>query len=147
MKNFSYFLIIILLTACSNNGPIDKNSIKICRIKQNPVLVDHCKKLMVVDKNNKIIDEAEIYCDPGTGCNSYLYDTDKTFTVIDCNGQWYIVDKQIGKISKESWQWEKQLPAKYVGTFVYKSDTEFYSLLKEENVKTENVYKYKDPTN
>jgi len=145
MKYTLIFTLINLLTFCSVSAQVDQNSIVVNKIKQHPFLVDHCKKLTVFDELNNILDEIEMYCDPGEGCNSYLFDTKKTFTVIDCNGQWYLINKKTGKISTEEWEWEKALPTIYLGTFVREKGAERYSIVIEPRISIRKIYKFKDP--
>ena len=34
------------------------------------------------------------------------------------NGHWFAIDKKTGKIDDNDWQWRKELPPNYIGTFV-----------------------------
>ena len=138
-------LYVSMLTSCSNSAPVDANSIVVVKTNQHPFLVDHNRELRTVDKEGNTIDDAELYTDSGEGCNSYLFDTDQTYTVIDCNGHWYLINKKTGKIDNNTWQWQKELPASYIGTFKRAAGQIEYSLTKENNITLEQVYQVKDP--
>lgn len=133
------------LISCSTPSQINSNSIKIERIAQHPFLVDHCKQLSVYDTDGKQMDNVKMYCHPGEGCNSYLFETKEILIIIDCNGQWFSVNKVNGVIIKEPWQWERPIPENYLGTFFRGSRGEIYSLIKEDKFTINNIYKFKDP--
>ncbi|MBK7037200.1 MAG: hypothetical protein KBF42_03850 [Chitinophagales bacterium] len=136
------FTLFQFLISCSTQSQINSNSI---RIDQHPFLVDHCKQLSVYDTGGKQINNVKMYCDPGEGCNSYLFETKENFIIIDCNGQWFSVNKMNGVITKETWQWERPIPDNYLGTFVRGSRGEIYSLIKEDSFTIIDIYKFKDP--
>jgi hypothetical protein len=102
--------------------------------------------LRTINKDGSIIDRQELYLDSGIGCDSYLFDNDQTFTVIDCNGNWFSIDKKTGKIQNNGWQWKKELPNNYVGTFMISWGQIEYSLVKEHGLTVEEVYRFKDPS-
>ena len=133
-----------IISGCTNND-INKASIVIIKGEKHPYLIDHCKKLLVLDSEGMPIDRVELYCDGGNGCNSYLYDTNKALIVIDCNGQWYKINKKSGKISKEKWEWKKQLPQTYLGTFISTTKNKYELIEESKDISIAEVYKYKDP--
>lgn len=90
------------------------------------------------------MDEQSLYCDSGSGCESFLFDTDDTFTIIDCNGQWYTIWKLGGEIAKPPMEWEKALPADYMGTFRWNNDEGKYNFISDDTISIRRVYRYKD---
>lgn len=142
MKKTTHILILILtigILSCSHNM-IDKNSILIKKVDRHPYLKNHGRKLIV--KSGMIFNhKIDLYGDPGEGCNSYLSENDSSFILVDCNGEWYSIDKTKGKINRLGWNWNKDFPEKFVG--VFKSvDGEIYYELSE---KFNDIYKFKDP--
>lgn len=145
MKNLMIAIISLLFSiSCSTKNAIETKSIQIERIEQHPFLVDHCKQLNIYNRDGILIDKVKIYCDSGVGCNSYLFDTYKTYTIIDCNGSWYSIDKRTGKIAMDGWKWEDEIPAKYVGTFV-RDQTNGPNKLIEQEITKKDIYQFKDP--
>ena len=144
MKLFLFIILTYFLVGCISNV-YTKDSIIIIKEGNHPYLKDHCKRLLVVDGDGALIDGIKLYCDTGGGCNCYLFDTDNTFTLIDCNGQWYRIDKINGKISKDKWEWKKPIPRNYVGTF-FNTLSNNYNLVEDTNgTSIDEVYKFKDP--
>jgi len=132
----------MLLLSCENKN-INKDSIKLIVSGKHQFLKDHNKQLITVDKTGKKIDDVNLYADSGDGCNSYLFENNSNFVVIDCNGSWFTIEKESGKINSEKWEWKKKLPKKYIGT--YKFDSNEYRLIKENSIQIDNIYKFKDP--
>jgi hypothetical protein len=118
-------------------------SIQILSVDKHPFLVDHRKELITLGKDGKRIDSLKLYYDSGSGCNSYLFDNKEYYTLIDCNGSKYRIDKRNGKISFEIWEWKKDLPQNYIGTFKFVNNE--YKVTEEETISIEKVYKFKDP--
>lgn len=133
-----------LLASCTTRDQIKLYTIKIASKTEHPLLEDHCRELVIFDKMDNIIDSINIYCDPGSGCNSYLFDTDSVYTLIDCNGIWYSIDKNTGKISDHNWNWLMEVPENYIGTYI-RAEGIYYMLKKEAEIDLSEVYKFKDP--
>ena len=146
MRFLTTILIVILLHSCSNVGQIDINSIKIIKTNQHPFLRDHDRKLITVDKNRKALDELQIYADSGNGCESYLFDSDFEYILVDCNGQWFSIDKITGTLKNEGWRWNSKLPDIYLGKFQATDNDSVYFFLRGTNLQPNDVYKYKDPS-
>lgn len=136
---------IVFLINCFPQEKIDENAIKIIRVGQHPFLTDHCKQLIIEDKSGKILAKEELYCDPGNGCNSYLFNTGTSFTLIDCNGQWFVIDKSSGQIKNNGWNWHKELPKKVVGVYSKKYGEIEYEFKVIDILTRDQVYKFKDP--
>lgn len=135
----------MLLATCSNIGQIEVDSIKIKRLNQHPTLADHDRKLITVDRNKEIIDELEIYPDSGKGCQSFLFDTDSKYLLIDCNGRWFSIDKAAGTLKDEGWKWNEKLPNQPLGKFQTSNKDPNYVYTAGTNFNKDDVYKYKDP--
>lgn len=134
-----------MLDSCSNVGQVDVDSIRIEKINQHPTLVDHDRKLKTVDKNQKIIDELQIYPDSGSGCESFLFDSGSKYILIDCNGQWFSIDKVMGTLKNEGWKWNEKLPDNPLGKFQTSNKASSYIYSPGATFKENDVYKYKDP--
>jgi len=145
MRFQTTILIVILLDSCSNVGQIDVNSIKIIKTNQHPFQSDHDRKLITVDRNQKTIDELQIYADSGDGCESYLFDSDSKYILVDCNGQWFSIDKTTGTLKNEGWNWEQKLPEVYLGKFQTVDKDSIYLYSPGTIVQKSDIYKYKDP--
>ena len=145
MRLLTIGLTIILLDSCSTTGQVNVNSIKIVKINQHPTFADHDRKLITTDKDEKTIDELRIYPDTGKGCESFLFDSDLVYILIDCNGQWYSIDKKTGTLKKEEWKWNEKLPDRPLGKFQTLSSESNYIYSTETNFNESDVYKYKDP--
>lgn len=139
-------LIVILLDSCSNVGPVDINSIRIIKTNQHPFLQDHDRKLVTVDKNQKTIDELQIYPDSGDGCDSYLFDNHSEYILVDCNGQWFSINKMTGTLKNEGWKWNKKLPDNCLGKFQTADNDSVYRYSPGTNFQANDIYKYKDPS-
>jgi hypothetical protein len=146
MRILLTLLIFIHLDSCSNVGQIDINCIKIIKTNQHPFLRDHDRKLITVDKNQKTINESRIYSDSGDGCESYLFDSDSKYILVDCNGQWFSIDKLTGTIKNDGWKWNNKLPDNCLGKFQTTDNDSVYHYSRETNFQTNDVYKYKDPS-
>lgn len=136
--------VAIGLYTCSSVGPVDIGSIRIIRVHQHPFLGDHDRALIIVDKNGTIVNKVELYPDSGSGCAAYLFDSDNHYILIDCNGQWFTVDKQTGTLNKNEWQWRKKMPDIRLGRFVLDKDS-VYAFSSGRNFQESDVYTYKDP--
>jgi len=90
---FILFFQLFISMGCQNEI-ILKENIKIVKSEKHPFLVDH-NKLIVVEKDGKIIDEISGYTDTGRGCNSNLFEDEHKFIVIECNGTIYNIRKKV----------------------------------------------------
>lgn len=147
MKPIVRLFIVVLLfnNSCSslNSFITTKDNIKVVKYQQHPFLIDHLKKLVVI-KNKKVLFEIETYPDPGSGCQSYLFEESDHFILIECNGMRYKIEKKGGKIVKDKWTWMEPLPVNYIGTFVRSTGDE-YKLLYKAPKDLKEVYIFKDP--
>lgn len=142
------FLLTLLATfqmagsACQAQS-ISKHDIKILKINQHPFLVDHGRMISVVGNEGTTLDSLVIYSDAGSGCQAFLFENSTSFTICDCNGSRFQIDKVSGLISREGWYWDEEIPDGYMGTFIFSSGTE-YRLVKQE-IDMSRFYNYKDP--
>lgn len=145
MRYLTIIIAFILLDSCSNVGQVDVDSIRIVKLNQHPALIDHDRKLITVDKNKRVIDELAIYPDAGSGCESFLFNSGSKYILIDCNGQWFSIEKSTGTLKNEGWKWNEQLPDHPLGKFHTSNIAPNYIYTPETNFKMNEVYKYKDP--
>lgn len=141
MKKLIFLFVLIQFLSCSQiEKNIDLSSLKIKVVNQHSFLPDH-DRLLIVQNENDIIDKIELYSDAGSGCETYVFENDSAFTLIDCNGQWFSVDKASGQIEALDWAWQKQLPENRKGAFVFDKSVNEYKLSDTVGI----IYKYKDP--
>lgn len=144
MNAYRSFLIVSLLifTGCDlqSRYQISPESIKVIPVNQRAYVNEHCRKLLIQNKKGHIVDEETLFCDPNASCNSSLFDTDATFTLIDCNGQWYLIDKRTGNLEKTGRKWQTELPENYLGTYKNGHDSTQYQFISEENISAAKVY-------
>jgi hypothetical protein len=148
MRNQYFIYFIVLCASCNPTAlkiKIMPENIKVRKIDKHPFLSDHRKRIVVMDNAGTEISSMKMYIDTGEGCDSNLFEIDTAFVLIDCNGQWFYINKKTGRISKETWEWRKPLPGEYVGTFISKPGNDFYEINKRGNISIDSVYKYKDP--
>jgi hypothetical protein len=143
MNKIIILIVSLFLFGCNSSEEITVDTIEIQRIGQHPFLVDHSKKLVIKNNSGEIIDKVKLYSDPGSGCNSYLYENDEIFILIECNGQWYSIEKKNGEIKNLGWNWLKETPENLIGTFIRSSELSTYELIKGKTLP--GLYKYKDP--
>ena len=143
MKKIPLVILIAVLFFSCVKEKLELKSIKIVGINNHTFLIDHNRKLIISDRNKKELDTAKLYSDSGEGCNSYLFESGSNFILVDCNGSWFEIDKENGKINLEAWKWKKSLPQNYIGTFIYENGK--YKMTKEKSLSIEKIYKYKDP--
>jgi hypothetical protein len=146
MRPLTIILAFMLLDSCSNVGQIDVDAIRIEKINQHSTFADHDRRLITIGKNQKVIDELAIYPDSGTGCESFLFDSDSKYILIDCNGQWFSIDKATGTLKNDGWKWNEKLPDNALGKFQTSDKAPNYIFSVGTNYKENDVYKYKDPS-
>lgn len=139
MQSQTFILIIILSVSCSQKL-IDKDSIYIKKVNLHPFLKDHDRRLLI-KVNDSFIDSIDLYIDPGEGCNAYLSENSKVFILIDCNGDWFSIDKKTGKISYMGWKWKTDFTDTFVGVFKNYEEGIYYKIAKKKS----EIYKFKDP--
>lgn len=128
------------MSSCSNQEPISAESIVIETHSEHPFLKDHCKLLKTLNAEAETIDEVEIYCNPGSGCASYLYEDELKFIMIDCNGEWYEILKATGTIKDAGWHWLEDPEMDFVCK--YSSSGKKTT---PQQLDLEEIYQYKDP--
>ena len=131
--------------SCSPDKQVSIDSIRVVKIDQHPTLVDHERKLVIVDEAGQTIDELKTYPDTGDGCDLFLFDTDDKFVLIDCNGHWFSVEKTTGQLTNEGWKWQETLPTNQLGVFKRGDDKTKYKFVTESGSTMGDVYKFKDP--
>ena len=150
MKSIVFSITFSVLCCSLALGQIQITSIRIIHIQQDPLNLNPCKKIILLDTNNNLIGEKVGYCPEDINqpiCKAHLFDTDTSFTIIDCNGYWYSISKKSSSISKTEWQWEKKLPTNYLGTYNREygvNDSLFYKLSKHKQLTVKEVYTIKD---
>lgn len=139
---YTTLAVLLLIAACvgGKNDQITASSIKVIPLNQQAYVNEHCRKVLVQNKKGHIVDEENLFCDPAASCNSFLFDTDDSFTLIDCNGQWYTISKSTGDLEKIGIQWQKELPGGYIGTYKAEAGAKSYSLIVEDDVTAEKIY-------
>ena len=140
MANHKIILGLFLLFSFSSFSQITKDSIQVKKVQKHPFLSDHRKMLVV--KNGTKTDSLKTYMDPGSGCQSSLFENDSSFIYIECNGNWINISKQNGEIHFLKWNWEKEIKDNYIGTF-QRSKGDYYKIVIKENPK---LYFFKDPS-
>ena len=123
---------------------IEASDIKVLKTDKHPFLIDHSKKLAVT-LSDKSTNEVPMYLDPGSGCQSNLFEEEDYFILIECNGQEYLIEKGTGEITKGDWKWLSPLPTNYVQTYVRSPLDEYDTVQLDINLM--DVYKFKDPDN
>lgn len=155
MKYFIWISVLLLFCLGSiglfkkNSTPsefsISEDNIKVVRTDQHPFLVDH-SKLIIVEVDSRRIDEMKGYSDFGSGCNSHLFEEEKTYALIDCNGTKFSISKAEGKIETIGWSWMNELPETYIGIYERQRGKVEYSLSEAPYPDLKDVYVFKDPT-
>ena len=140
MANHKIILGLFLLFSFSSFSQITKDSIQVKKVQKHPFLSDHRKMLVV--KNGTKTDSLKTYMNPGSGCQSSLFENDSSFIYIECNGNWINISKQNGEIHFLKWNWEKEIKDNYIGTF-QKSKGDYYKIVIKENPQ---LYFFKDPS-
>ena len=139
------FIFYFSLIKLYSQEQLDYDFIKVVKVSKHPFLTDHCKRLQTIDDEGNVFDEENLYCDPGSGCNSYIFEASQEYIVIDCNGQWYSINKVTRKIEDIGWKWQNDLPENNIGFYKSVKGAVEYKLVLTNELKKENVYKYKDP--
>ena len=136
-------LLSIFIASHTYNSAITPEDIQVLKIKKHPLLVDYTKLLRITQEGN-ILDEEPMFQDPGAGCPSSLFEEEEAYILIECNGFWYSIDKQKGKITVLGWKWEAPLPKHYLGTFMRSYEAP-YTLIQQATIQPTDVYLIKDP--
>ena len=92
-----------------------------------------------------MIDREELYCDGGFGCDAHLFERDDQFVLIDCQGQWYGIEKNTGQIDRLGWNWKEEPPENYLGVFSRQPAVLYRFSLSEDRPTLEELYRVKDP--
>lgn len=89
----AFYLISIFLCLFTCSAPIDGDiSVEVLRIEKRFFQEQYHRTLVTIDANSNQIDEQQLYWDI-SGCYCYLFDDSDTYTLIDCNGEWYSIQK------------------------------------------------------
>ena len=138
MKGFSIIVALVgsaLLPGCfdSSSKEINVDSIRIITVNQHAVLSEHCRKLLIQNKAGHVVDEENLYCPGGQTCAANLYDTGSTFTIIDCNAQWYVIQKSNGDLEKQQQPDKTTIPEGYLGAYTWDEASQSYNLARAAN--------------
>lgn len=140
-----FFSFILLYISCDYNNKcsekIDFNNIHI-ELKKNNALLREYKRFLIISCKDNVLDKVELQSDIGNGVKTYLYDTELNYIVIDCNSNWYTINKKNGKINYLGEFWMKPTPKKYLGTYVLFSNKKNVEFIIEKNINLKDVYKY-----
>lgn len=117
-------------------------TISISLKKSHQFLREYKRSLTIVSSNNSKISSIELQSDIGTGANSYLYDQITNFLLIDCNGNWYSIDKKNGDVSLIGNFWGKKNSDYYLGTFLLEHKDSKIKFIKQQNLTLEDIYVY-----
>ena len=118
---------------------INSESISIASYNNHPFLRDKCRQLLTINTVGDTIDSMEIYCDPGSGCDSHIFETDDSYVLIDCNGEWYEIKKEWGTIKDIGWYWEEDPPSEIIIKF-----SSGGKRIMGTQVERDKIYQYKD---
>lgn len=141
-------LLFFILVSCGKN---DNNGYKMSvknfniemSLKRNHLFLREYKRdLIISSKDNEELKKINLKEDNGTGANSYLYENEEEYIIIDCDGSWYSINKKTGNINLIGNFWLKSPPENYLGTFVLKSPSNKVNFIKEKNIKLNDIYKY-----
>lgn len=141
------YLIILFLVSCGKN---DKNTYKMSvknfniemSLKRNHLFLREYKRDLIISKSNEKLESIKLKEDNGTGANSYLYEDETNYIIIDCDGSWYSINKKTGNISLIGRFWLKSPPKNYVGTFILTNTSNKVNFIKEKNINLNDIYKY-----
>lgn len=141
---YSAVLLAFLLHSCFSVEQLEVAAIRIEKIDQHPTFPDHNRKLVTVDKSHRVIDALVLYPDSGNAWESFLFDSISRYSLIDCNGQWFSIDKATGRLKNEGWKWNEKLPDTRLGRFSMPHEGSSYVYSSETDFNEDSVYKYKD---
>lgn len=141
-------LLFLILVSCNKKDqniysmPVKNFNIEMLIEKNHLFLREYKRHLIISSKDNEELKSLRLKDDNGTGANSYLFEDEKNYIVIDCDGSWYFIDKKTGKINLTENFWMKSPPKNYLGTFLLTSTSNKIIFVKEKNIKSEDIYKY-----
>ncbi|UKB85393.1 hypothetical protein LF887_07160 [Chryseobacterium sp. MEBOG06] len=147
MLRIYYILLVFILLHCSEKKdiykiPLSSFNVGISLTKNHLFLREYKRYLVISSKENNELESLRLKDDNGTGANSYLYDAGERYIIIDCDGTWYSIDKESGRINLIGKFWMKLPPTTYLGTFSLTSTKHKVKFIKEENIKLNDIYKY-----
>lgn len=121
-------------------------TIRVVVVAKHETLQDHGKNLEV-RKGEAVVLQARLYDDPGAGSKAYLFssDTGDSTTLIDANGDWWIITAE-GALAEKRWRWMEKPPAALLGSFRFLPGSSSYLWSPgSSEVDLSNIYRYKDP--
>lgn len=142
-KNYIYIYCIIFISCNKEvkNVNIQKSDIKIELGKNHLFLSEYNRKLIIL-QNNIEINNFELQNDVGIGCNSYLFESNTFFILVDCNSKWLKIYKKSNKIEEMGYYWNKIPNEKYIGTFLFNINSKKLKFIKEESLDVNKMYLY-----
>ena len=135
------FLIFISCNKEAKNINIHRSDIKI-ELEKNHLFLAEYKRTLVIFQKNIEINNVSLQNDVGIGCNSYLFESNTFFILVDCNSQWLKIYKKSNKIEEMGYYWNKVPDEKYIGTFVFNMNSKKLKFVKEESLDVNKMYLY-----
>lgn len=123
---------------------ITASDIDVVAFDIHPFFADHRRRLEVIGRDGTL-DEHELYSDAGSGSSAFLYERDRDFVVIDCNGIWFSIGKEDGEIEVLGWNWEEEPPEGFVGEFVADQRQQYFLKNRDVAPDIDEIYEFKDP--
>jgi hypothetical protein len=142
MKYIICISIIFLIYGCqSSNAKIE---ISIIKEEEHPVLVDH-SRILLVKNRGEVINKIKLYPETGLGQTTVIVDNMNKYTVIDCNGFWYEINKVNGEVIELGWKWLSSLPDGHIIKYKYNRKTGRHDSILIDDIELSDVYRLKDP--
>lgn len=141
-------LIFFILFSCDKSKqevyklPLTNFNIEMKLEKNNSFLREYKRYLVISSRDNSELESVRLKDDNGTGANSYLYEDEENYIIIDCDGTWYSINKKTGDLNLIGNFWLKNPPKNYIGTFKLISSSKKVNFIKQENIKLVDIYKY-----
>jgi len=151
MKKITYYIIVgFILFSCAKEKVIENNYklntpnyiLSLSLKKNHQFLREYKRFLKIISPINSEVISIELQSDIGTGANSYLYEDAKSFILVDCNGNWYSINKKNGSIILIGNFWKKKIPYNYLGTFLLEKNDHKIKFKKQKNIALEDIYVY-----
>ncbi|VFB03542.1 Uncharacterised protein [Chryseobacterium taihuense] len=106
--------------------------------KNHQFLREYQRYLTITSTDGTKLSSIELKEDIGTGANSYLFEKANDYILIDCDGNWYSINKKNGAINLLGNFFGKKLPDNYLGTFVIDGNKIIFK--KQQNLNLKDIY-------
>lgn len=148
MKKIIYILLCCFLISCSSKEDniyelyTSNFTINISLEKNHQFLREYKRFLKIISKDGTKLSSIDLQQDVGTGASSYLYDNSNNYILVDCNGNWYSINKKSGHIILLGNYWQKKIPYHYLGTFLLERNSNKIIFKKQKNITLQDIYIY-----